>query len=230
MSRNTPSPLNVDVQRPCRKISWSRADDVAGSVDAVTIYFTLSQGQASIRTDLAIWTILNQCLQKISAVFHLPDKDGVLSSSSTVQRLLQAIFDTQIQGFLSQDSSVILSQLDRTTRAQILAQAIAGFVSVFRRLAKAGLGVTSAVFNRETQRFAESEERRALMMAIEGSNLFNNCYTESQISDLIVHAIEERERNRIILNEETEQLVSWATELPDRDMGLPCGFTILPVN
>jgi len=191
---------------------------------------TLNQGQASIKNDLPLWTILAQCLQKISAAFQLSDKEGVFASSSTLERLIQAIFDSHVQGFLRDDSALLFAQLESSVKAQIFAQPVAGFVAVMRRLAKAG-EVSTASFNRELQLWSEGPHRNAMLETIEQSDLFSHCYMTSQISDLILKASEPKQEEHEMTAEETEQMLTWATDLaPQRNMGLPWGFSIIPVN
>jgi len=174
--------------------------------------------------------VLAQCWQKISGVFQLSDENGILATDSSLQRLLQAIFDSQVQGFLQPDSHALFSQLESSTKARIFAQAIAGFLIVARRLTAFG-EATVEVFNREVQLFTESEQRAAMLATIEQSDLFSHCYMADQISHLILDAIDPKEGKLGATTEETEHMLTWATELEvHRNMGLPWGFSFIPVN
>ena len=175
-------------------------------------------------------TVLAQCWQRISAIFQLSDGNGILASGPSLQKLIQAIFDSHVQGFLQADAHALFNQLESSTKARIFAQAIAGFLSVARRLT-AGGEVTAEMFNREVQLFTESDQRVAMLQTIEQSDLFSHCYLADQISGLILEAIDPKDGNIGTGTEETEHLLTWATELEvHRNMGLPWGFSFIPVN
>jgi hypothetical protein len=194
-------------------------------------YFVLTQGRVSVRGELTMWTILRSCLQRVSAAFGLAHDQDVLFSDELLHKLLESIFDADMQAFLAEGSSAMLSRLGDEARARMLVQAIAGLTCIFSRLDDATTEVTQERLDRELGVFAGSERRSAVMENVRRSTLFGNCYTKSQIADLIVEAVESADGNFAITpTEETELAISWATDLPPRTMGVPWGLTIMALN
>jgi len=193
----------------------------------VMSFFTLNMGQASTQPDLSLRDILARSCHRISAVYNLTDRQSVLSGDSTPSRILEAIFDPGALGFVGEESTAILAQLPGSSRACLLAQAIAGIICIFERLAKSS-EVTPETFDRALLLFSGSEQRTSMLSSIERSGLFNRCYLKSQIVELIAASL--RRECRESPAEEAEQDLSWATELPPRNLGVPWGLSIMVLN
>lgn len=181
------------------------------------------------------WSVLRQCLERISSVFDRQDVGRhILASDAVAHRLLGAVLGADLQVFLATSTSAPAGrpQPSDDTRARILAKAVAGMVAVFSRLSKLGPGAHGAValvVERETASFALSEQRRALLDVIEKSDIFGACQTRLQVADLIVGAVEAHEDHGLVrLYEEAE--VAMATDVRLRNEGLPSGFQFVCAN
>lgn len=195
-------------------------------------HFTLSLGQASVQNSVSLWATLSQCYEEIAKTFNLQDPEGVLSTPDSISKVVHATFDHDEHRLIEQHSSTMLNYLDDATKAHMLAQAIAGIVAFFRKLASHHQGpVTAASFDREVQRFAKCKLRSAMIRKVEDSRIFGRCYTKSQIADLIMDAVEgEVDDAEFTTEDEYQNAIGWATELPVRNMGLPWGFSIMALN
>ncbi|KAK1992561.1 hypothetical protein LX36DRAFT_588147 [Colletotrichum falcatum] len=198
-------------------------------------HFTVSMGKASVQSSVPIWTTLSQCYAEVAETFALQDPEGVLSAPDSISKVVHATFDHDEHGLIEQGSpAAMASHLDDDARAHMLAQAVAGTVAFFRKLASSHRGpVTQAGFDREVRRFAECELRAAMIRKIdERSRLFGRCYTKSQIADLIMDVVEGKvgDDAEFASEDEYQNAIGWATELPARNMGLPWGFTIMAIN
>jgi hypothetical protein len=127
----------------------------------------------------------------------------------------------------------MVQYLDETTNARMLAQAITGMIILFQGFSNQ-TEITPRLFDEELERFAESERRSQAMNKIQASNLFVRCYVRSQILGLIIDTAGEKESRAVMpvvaSDEDYQSVISWATELPPRNMGLPWGFTIMALN
>ncbi|WYZ43115.1 hypothetical protein EsH8_VI_000814 [Colletotrichum jinshuiense] len=202
------------------------------SIDNTMSHFTLSIGKASVQNSVSLWTTLSQCYNEIAKTFNLQDPEGILSTQDSISKVVHATFDHDEHGLIEQNSSSMLNYLDDAAKAHMLAQAIAGMVAFFQKLAAHHYGpITNASFDREVQRFAECELRSAMIRKIEESRIFGRCYTKSQIADLIMGAVEGKVNDAEFTSEdEYQNAIGWATELPARNMGLPWGFSIMALN
>ncbi|KAK2031641.1 hypothetical protein LX32DRAFT_650592 [Colletotrichum zoysiae] len=211
------------------------------SIDSTMSHFTVSMGKASVQNNVSLWTTLSQCYDEVAGTFALQDPEGVLSAPESISKVVHATFDHDEHGLVEQDSSAMANHLDDAAKAHMLAQAVAGTVAFFRRLASSpshtrrGGPVTQAGFDREVRRFAECELRSAMIRKIDESRLFGRCYTKSQIADLIMDAVEgggvsDSDDAEFASEDEYQNAIGWATELPARNMGLPWGFTIMAIN
>ncbi|KAL2873025.1 hypothetical protein SGCOL_011824 [Colletotrichum sp. CLE4] len=202
------------------------------SIDSTMSHFTLSMGKASVQNNVSLWTTLSQCYAEIAKTFNVQDAEGILSTPDSISKVVHATFDHDVHGLIEQHSSSMASYLDDATKAHMLAQAIAGMVAFFQKLAAHHQGpVTQASFDREVRRFAECELRSAMIRTIEESRIFGRCYTTSQIADLIMGAVEGKVNDAEFTSEdEYQNAIGWATELPARNMGLPWGFSIMALN
>lgn len=200
--------------------------------DAVSC-FTVELGRASIPSELAPWDILCTTLRKITNAYELETSELELNTPDTLHHILRATFDTDTQAFLTEDSSMVFDHLKPTQKDRILAQAIAAIAMVFQRLENTGRVVTLGLLNRETQFFAESEQRTRMLNAIEKSHLFEQCYMQSQIADMILGAMkaEDASISKSFGDDSLDVMISSATicERPE-NMGLPWGFTIMALN
>lgn len=189
-------------------------------------------GRASVEISSSVWETLVQIFDKLSQTYNLNDPEGVMSSHATLQRILAATFDRDELAFLTQHSQaldLLDDSLDGITRAHVLAQAIAGMVTILESVTATGRQVDASLVANETRHFAESEHRRRIADMIENSHVFARCYDRSQITNLILRAVEDKE----VPQWETlidDNQIGWASELPSRNMGLPWGFSILALN
>ncbi|KAF4862265.1 hypothetical protein CGCSCA1_v014770 [Colletotrichum siamense] len=203
------------------------------SIDSTMSHFTLSMGQASVQNNVSMWTTLSQCYDEIAKTFALQDPDSVITNPASISAVVHATFDHDAHQLVEQGHSSMLHGIDDVTKAHMLAQAIAGMVAFFRKLATHHEHgpVTQATFDRDVRRFAECELRAAMIRKIEESRIFGRCYTKSQIADLIMDAVEGKVNDAEFVSEdEYQNAIGWATELPARNMGLPWGFTIMALN
>jgi hypothetical protein len=191
-------------------------------------------GKASVEISSSVWETLVQTSDKLAKTYDLNDPEDVMSSRSTLQRILSATFDRDELAFLTQHSqalNLLDDSLDGLSRAHVLAQAIAGLVTILENVAATGRQVNAAVVNEVISHFAESEHRRRIAEMIEGSRVFARCYDRSQITDLVLRAVEDKEASKWeSLADDEQAAIGWASELPSRNMGLPWGFTILALN
>ncbi|EFQ30421.1 uncharacterized protein GLRG_05565 [Colletotrichum graminicola M1.001] len=203
------------------------------SIDSTMSHFTVGMGKASVQNNVSLWTTLSQCYDEVAKTFALQDPEGVLSAPDSISKVVHATFDHDEHGLIEQGSSAMANHLDDAAKAHMLAQAVAGTVAFFRRLASSHRRgpVTQAGFDREVRRFAECGLRSAMIRKIDESRLFGRCYTKSQIADLILDAVEGNVSDAEFASEdEYQNAIGWATELPARNMGLPWGFTIMAIN
>ncbi|KAL2129011.1 hypothetical protein VTI74DRAFT_8365 [Chaetomium olivicolor] len=206
------------------------------SISAAMNFLNLKTGHPSIPAGTCLFTLLNQDYTKIKDIFNLDDYYSVLAEPSTLERMLGAIFDTASLGFVTEKSVRILAGLDDHDKSCLYVQAVAGMVLIFRRLRSAGPVVSPNLLSRELQLFTESEERRVVLDKIEHSSLLSNCYSKDSIVELVMAAIEEKERRhhetlplpdgKELLNES----VQWVSDRPCKNMGMPWGFTIMALQ
>lgn len=196
-------------------------------------HFTLSMGQASVQNNVTMWTTLSQCYDEIAKTFALQDPENIIANPESISAVVHATFDHDAHGLVEQQSSSMMHCIDDVTKAHMLAQAIAGMVAFFRKLAihHEHQPVTNASFDRDLQRFADCELRSAMIRKIEDSRIFGRCYTKNQIADLIMDAVDGKVDDAEFTSEdEYQNAIGWATELPARNMGLPWGFSIMALN
>lgn len=185
--------------------------------------------------DVSLRTLLDQALQKIATVFNLKTAELDLSNPTTLDRILQTVFDTDTRAFLSGQASAIQDRLSSTQKDRILAKGIAAIVVIFQRLAKTGRTVTFGLLNREAQLFAESDQHSLVLDKIGRSQMFNHCYHKGQISELITSAMAPQDKADVpdlSALDDMPDLTRTATAACDRpeNMGLPWGFTIMALN
>lgn len=89
--------------------------------------------------------------------------------------------------------------------------------------------VTSALFARELELFRVSEERQAVLDAVDDSSVWEGCAATEDISRAITRAVESADDEAEVAGEVEGVGALFGFERP-RNMGLPWGFSILPVN
>jgi hypothetical protein len=200
-------------------------------------FLSLNLGRLSIPAEACLFSLLNQCFAKIKGIFNLNDPSNILAESSTLERILNAVFDTTSLAFVTEKSVRIVAGLDDHDKSCLFVQAVAGMVLIFQRLSMASTVLSASVFSRELQLFAESEQRRAALDKIGGSALFSSCYTKSAVVDFLMAAIDEQaggHHDSLPLNTAGAELLSdsvaWVSDRPCKNMGLPWGFTIMALN
>ncbi|KAH7143589.1 hypothetical protein EDB81DRAFT_884197 [Dactylonectria macrodidyma] len=227
--QSTVSVVEIDTNTNAR-------DTSTNAVDAAVEVFSIDHGHAEVPNDRCPLEALSSALRKISATFNLDvDPEVDLNSRETLHRILQAIFDTDTQGFLEQETSDIFAHLTSTQKDRILAQAIAAATIIFKRLAETGRTVTRGLLNREAQLFAESDQRTLMQDSIEESPVFDHCEGKSDITKAITDAIEAEESpstpQPLVVDDKLDFNFSpnSSHERP-KNMGLPWGFTIMSIN
>ncbi|KAH8683550.1 hypothetical protein BGZ61DRAFT_495936 [Ilyonectria robusta] len=211
-------------------------DITTRAVNAAVEVFTIDEGHACVPNDRCPLEALFSALSKISATFNLTvDPEVDLNSRETLHRILQAIFDTDTQGFLEQETSEIFAHLSSTQKDRILAQAIATTTIIFQRLAETGRPITKGLLNREAQLFAESDQRTLMQDSIEESTVFARCDHKSELTKAITDAMEAEESpstpQPLVADDKEDFMFSpnAGHERP-KNMGLPFGFTIMSIN
>ncbi|KAK4040106.1 hypothetical protein C8A01DRAFT_35887 [Parachaetomium inaequale] len=207
------------------------------SIEASMDSLSLTLGRLSIPAEACLFSLLSQSFAKIRGIFNLNDPSGVLAEPSTLDRVLNSIFDTTALPLVTEKSVLIAAGLDDHDKSCLFVQAVAGMVLIFRHLSPAGTVVSASLLSRELQLFAESEQRRAALDKIGGSSLFSSCYTKAAIVDFVMAAIDEREvghHDTLALGTAGDHLLSdsvaWVSDRPCKNMGLPWGFTIMTLN
>lgn len=200
-------------------------------------FLSLNLGRLSIPAEACLFGLLDQCFTKIKGIFNLNDPSNVLGESSSLEQILNAVFDTTSLAFVTEKSVRIVAGLDDHDKSCLFVQAVVGMVLVFRRLSTAPAVLSASLFSRELQLFAESEQRRAALDKIGGSALFSSCYTKSAVVDFLVTAVDEQtggHHDSLPLNTAGADLLSdsvaWVSDRPCKNMGLPWGFTIMTLN
>lgn len=219
------------------------SDKSKATANLLTAHFALRSRTVSIPRSLSLWSTAQSSYTTTHNIFALP-QDPVtlpLSQRSSPALVLNAIFDTDAKLFFDGPGALLFTSLPEGSKVRLLAQAVTGLVLFFRQLAAAltesgEAFVSDAMFARELEAFRESEERRAAMAAVEASTLFERCADISQVARLVVRVVE-RVGDEVALAEMLEgasdgeegAMMTLEVERP-RNMGLPWGFSILPVN
>jgi hypothetical protein len=146
-------------------------------------FLSVEMGHLSLPAETCLFGLLSQCFTKIKDIFHLDDPSAILAEPSTLERILNSVFDTTTLPFVTEKSIRIAAGLDDHDRSCLFVQAVAGLVLVFRHLDSAGSVLSATMLSRELQLFAESEQRRGALDRIGSSSLFTSCYTKSTIVD-----------------------------------------------
>jgi hypothetical protein len=190
-------------------------------------------GRPSLPAETCLFTLISQTFATVRNIFSLNDPNGVLAESSSREKMLRATFDNSSIAFVTEKSGEVFADLDEHDKTCLYVQAVAGIVSIFRRLSVAGVVLSTAVFARELRLFRESEQRQAMLVMIASSSLLRTCYTKIAIAELVMAAMEQGEAahgadapKEDLLSDAT----SWVNDRPCKNMGLPWGFTIMALN
>lgn len=214
--------------------------NVLASIETTMKFFTLEAGQVSVQPESTLWSILASCFARFVDIFALDDQHGILVGTGSLARMMQAVFDTNSRAFVAQDCPLALE--DGQARGRLLAQAVAGLALIFRHLAAAadrGEALGHGTLSRELQLFAESEQRRDMLAAIEASHVFGACHDRSELVTLMMDAVEGVNAQDLVdrmlpLGGLGRDLLSydvaWVSDRPCSNMGLPGGFTIMALN
>ncbi|KAK0649524.1 hypothetical protein B0T16DRAFT_389558 [Cercophora newfieldiana] len=194
-------------------------------------------GRLAVPQDKTLSSLLDRCFSAFTTIYSLDDPHKVLSDPSSLERMLCSTFDTASRAFVTETSPQVLAGLDDHDKSCLFVQAVAGIGMIFERLSATDQALSSSVFLRELQLFAESDQRGHMLEKIEASSLLNSCYTTSVMTDFVMAAIEDRETRHfedLPLGRLGEDLLSdsvaWVSDRPCKTNGLPWGFTIMALN
>jgi len=216
----------------------SATNTASAGVKASLNCLVFDMGRLAVPQETTLMSLLSRCFALFTNIYSLEDPQNVLSKPSSLERMLCSIFDTASRAFVTETSPRVLAGLDDHDKACLFVQAVAGMAMIFQRLNVADdQTVSSSTFLRETQLFAESDQRGHMLEKIEASSLLNSCYTASVMADFVMAAIEDRETRHyenLPLGRLGEDLLSdsvaWVSDRPCKTNGLPWGFTILAIN
>ncbi|KLU90907.1 hypothetical protein MAPG_09432, partial [Magnaporthiopsis poae ATCC 64411] len=184
------------MQSPSKQIVDDSALDkrCRAAVDASMNLFTLDAGQVGTASETSLLSLITQWLPLAVETFGLapaPTAAGssskaVLLQPSAVEAMLNAVFDLDVRplvvGADDAHAAEALSALEPSARARLLAQAVAGIVSILHRIALLvdfhrqqqeqqqpgeSSEVTPAVLARELLHFSESPARRRVLDRLE---------------------------------------------------------------
>ncbi|KAJ4383735.1 hypothetical protein N0V85_008441 [Neurospora sp. IMI 360204] len=199
---------------------------------------------------------VSSTLTQFTTTYTLPDSlQALLSQPSSLDRILNSIFDTSSLAFVTEKEFRIEAGLDDHDKVTLFVQAVAGMAMVFERLLLAcssrsssansrSEDLTTCLFSRELQLFAESEQRRTMLDRIGGTSLLSHSYTKDELVSFVVATVEDRVPQQggrladgsslLPLNAVGEDLLSdsvaWVSDRSCKNMGLPWGFTIMALN
>lgn len=229
--------------------------------------FTLDTGKVGTASETSLLSLINQWLPSAAETFGLAaapapaaatdDDDGgsskaVLLRPSAVEAMLNAVFDLDVRSLVVADdahAASALSALDPSARARLLAQAVAGIVSILHRLAllvgfhdqqqQERAEVTPAVLARELLLFAESPARRRVLDRLEhhcGGVFGGACLMKRDLAAVILAAVScgdvhfQPPAHAPCFDDYASDGFGWSEARPASDMGVPYGFTIMALN
>ncbi|SPN99216.1 uncharacterized protein DNG_02253 [Cephalotrichum gorgonifer] len=234
----------MDLTTSTHRAAKTLAQKAKATIAALSTTFTTDHHHASISPNLTLWSAIQTAYKTTQSTFSLPQDSSLpLSSPSSPALVIDAIFDTDAKLFFDSHSQLV-SSLPPTSKAALLAQAIAGLVLFFERLGSELEGeevVTDVLFARELEAFRASEERRAALGAVEASDVWGSCCGGAEEIAGVVMGVVERAGDEFELAGMLEEGGAAAGGWEDgampgfevgrpRNMGLPWGFSILPVN
>ena len=197
--------------------------------------FSINLGHAAIPEDTNLWSLVVAAMTVMSKFFSLIDPSGVLSSSASLEQILQTIFPPcQLAFFSPQEHTDMPSCLQESERALLLAQAICAIIVVFARLEDSGKEICQGLLSKELQLLSEDDQLRILMNNLENCHVFGKCFMKTQLEDAMMDAITAARRHDtqlpdVNLGADAQHGIRMS-EIPARNMGLPWGFTIMSIN
>ncbi|KAL0468506.1 hypothetical protein QR685DRAFT_342803 [Neurospora intermedia] len=231
----------------------SSVSPMQASIEAAADNLSFEQGRLLVPPETCLSTLLKQILVQFTNTYALPDSShALLSQPSSLDRILNSIFDTSCLAFVTEQEFRIEAGLDDHDKVTLFVQAVAGMAMVFERLlhassssaasANSGTGdLTTSLLSRELQLFAESEQRRTMLDRIGATSLLSHCYTKDELVSFVMAMVEDPDRasqqggsSLLSLNAVGEDLssdsVAWVSGRTCKNMGLPWGFTIMALN
>jgi hypothetical protein len=194
-------------------------------------------GRLAVPQEKTLLSLLSRSFAAFTQIYSLEDPQNVLSKPSSLEQMLCSTFDTASRAFVTETSPEALAGLDDHDKSCLFVQAVAGMAMIFQRLNAVDQALSSSIFLRELQLFAESDQRGHMLEKIEASSLLNSCYHTGVMTDFVMAAIEDRETRHfedLPLGRLGEDLLSdsvaWVSDRPCKTNGLPWGFTILAIN
>ncbi|KUI60180.1 hypothetical protein VP1G_07408 [Cytospora mali] len=125
-----------------------------------------------------------------SALQKLPVSNQDSIDFLCLRRILSAVFDADHRAFVLDEADPrILANMDADAKACVFAQAIAGIVYFLRKVATCSCTLSPEVFEAKLKHFAESEERKTMLKAIETSPVWSNCFEKANIGNMIMDAV-----------------------------------------
>lgn len=207
------------------------------AVEASLSSLVFDMGRLAIPPDTTLLALLRDSFTKITTIYSLPDPHALLASEPTLERMLHSIFDTASLALVTAPDPSALAALDDRDRASLFTQGVGGLATLFQRLHVTRAELTSCVLLRETQLFAESDQRRNMLDKIGASPLLTSCYTKGVLADFVMATIEDRETGHFenlplgrLGQEALSDSVAWVSARPCKTNGLPWGFTIMALN
>ncbi|KAJ2894143.1 hypothetical protein MKZ38_007908 [Zalerion maritima] len=205
------------------------------SIEAILPSFSIDFGHASIPEDTNLWSLLESAQTNVSQIFNLADPAGFFSKQSTLQQIVRAVFPpSELAFFAPEEHTEILSCLEESEKALLLAQAVCAIIVVFARLDDAGKEICPGLLSTELQLFTEGDQLKTLMVKLENCHIWGKCYMKTQLEDAMLDAVEAARRDNIDLPDVNlgvdAQYGIQLSETNARNMGLPCGFHIMAIN
>lgn len=225
--------------------------------------FTLDTGKVDTASETSLLSLITRWLPSAVETFGLaaapaPTADGgsskaVLLQPSAVEAMLNAVFDLGVRPLVVADdahAASALSALEPSARARLLAQAVAGIVSILHRLAllvdfhnqqqQERAEVTPAVLARELLYFAESPARVRVLDRLGhhcGGGVFGGaCLMKRDLAAVILAAVScgdvhfQPPAHTPCFDDYASDGFGWSEARPASDMGVPYGFTIMVLN
>ncbi|KAL8369608.1 hypothetical protein RB595_000101 [Gaeumannomyces hyphopodioides] len=244
------------MQAPSKQIVDDSALDkrCRAAVDASMSFFTLDTGKVGTTSETSLLSIIAQWLPEAVKTFGLTaaGSSAVLLQPSAVEAMLNAVFDLDVRPLVVADdahAAEALAALEPEARARLLAQAVAGVVSILHRLALvvefqqqqsgAPAEVTAAVLGRELLHFADAPARRRVLDRLEhhcGGVFGGACLMKRDIAAVILAAVScgdvhfQSPAHTPSFDDYASDGFGWSEARPASDMGVPYGFTIMALN
>lgn len=206
------------------------------TISALATHFITKNNTPSIAPTLNLWAAIQTAYTTALTTFHLQEDATLpLSSPSAGTHIINAVFDTDAKLLFTGPHATLFASLAPASKARLLAQGIAGIVLFLRALGETAEGeggvVTSTLFARELEVFRGSEERQAVLDAVDDSHVWEVCAAKEDVSRAIMRAVESADEEVEVSGEVEGVGALFGFEIGrPKNMGLPWGFSILPVN